>query len=306
MQEINDLLKKWIVHLEAVKNYSSHTILAYKKDTEDFLNFLKSYSDGLTLKVVIGLDILGFRSWIASRKMKSYNNHSTCRAISSVKSFYKFLAKYHGYINPCISSVKNPKKTNLLPKALLNTEVQNAIDSIIQFDDKQPEWIKRRNQAILVLMYATGMRISESLSLSKSSFSGTIIRVLGKGNKERCVPMLPIVKKHIDLYLQTLPWEIRDMCEPIFRGLKGKRLAPAVFARQLINLRRAIGLPEHCSSHSLRHSFATHLLENSGDLRSIQELLGHSSVSSTQKYTKINLDYLKKVYANNHPFSQKS
>lgn len=305
MQEINNLIKNWINYLAAVKNYSSHTVLAYQKDAEDFLDFLKSYSDGLDFKVLIELDILGFRSWIASRKIKNYNNHSTCRAISSIKSFYKFLAKYHNYANSAISSIKNPKKTQLLPKALLNREVQSAIDAIGQLDNNQPEWIIRRNQAILVLMYATGMRISESLSLSKDSFNGNIIRVLGKGGKERCVPMLPIVKKHIDLYLEILPWEITRMSEPIFKGLKGKQLASAIFARQLINLRRAIGLPEHCSSHSLRHSFATHLLENSGDLRSVQELLGHSSVSSTQKYTKINLDYLKKVYSNNHPFSQK-
>jgi len=305
MQEISDLIKIWIGNLRSVKNYSSHTALAYQKDVEDFVDFLKSYSDGLTLKVLIDLDVLGFRSWIASRKMRNYNNHSTCRAISSVKSFYKFLAKYHNYVNPSISSIKGPKKVDLLPKALLNKEVQSAIDSIIQLDDKEPEWVKRRNQTILVLMYATGMRISESLSLSKNSFNGNVIKVLGKGGKERCLPMLPIVEKYINSYLKSLPWEINSSNEPIFKGTKGKKLAPAVFARRLINLRRAIGLPEYCSSHALRHSFATHLLENTGDLRSVQELLGHSSVSSTQKYTKINLDYLKKVYSNNHPFSQK-
>ncbi|AVP87402.1 site-specific tyrosine recombinase XerC [Candidatus Phycorickettsia trachydisci] len=305
MEEINKLIKSWIKHLTLVKNYSSNTILAYQKDIEDFLNFLKSYKDGLELKVLINLDVLSFRSWIANRKMKNYNNHSTCRAISSIKSFYKFLAKYHNYVNPSISSIKGPRKVDLLPKALLNKEVQSAIDSIAHLDNKEPEWVKNRNQAILVLMYATGMRISESLSLSKNSFNGNVIKVLGKGGKERCLPMLPVVKKYIDSYLQSLPWEIGGPNEPIFRGVKGKKLASAVFARQLVNLRRTIGLPEHCSSHALRHSFATHLLENTGDLRSVQELLGHSNVSSTQKYTKINLDYLKKVYANSHPFSQK-
>jgi integrase/recombinase XerC len=303
-QEVLNLVLYWLEKLEHIKNYSGNTLISYQNDIYEFLNFIGTHNNNQTkLSNIITADINTFRSWLASRRLKNYDNASTCRAISALKNFYKFLAKNYGYQNDAISSIKNPKKKQVLPKALLETEIDMAIENIEKVNIDGEEWVNLRNKAILILIYATGLRISEALSLSKQNILNNIIKVVGKGDKERVVPLLPIAQKYIDLYLAKLPWMI-DNNEPIFRGLRGKPLNNAIFARELIKLRRFCGLPEYCSSHSFRHSFATHLLENGSDLRTIQELLGHSSLSATQRYTKINTDHLKYIYNSNHPFSQ--
>jgi integrase/recombinase XerC len=303
-QEILSLISQWLEKLQHIRNYSKHTVVSYQNDIQEFFNFIGGhFGDQVTIKRVMEIDVSMFRSWLAARRLKNYDNSSSCRAISAVKSFYKFLAKDFDYKNDAISSVKNPKKKQILPKSLVEDEVSLAIENIEQVNVGGQEWVNLRNKAILVLLYAAGLRISEALSLSGQSISSDSIKVLGKGNKERIVPLLPVASKYINLYLNKLPWTLTNS-DPIFRGIRGGALNSAIFARELVKLRRLYGLPEYCSSHAFRHSFATHLLENGSDLRSIQELLGHSSLSATQRYTKININHLKYIYNSNHPFSR--
>lgn len=161
-----------------------------------------------------------------------------------------------------------------------------------------------RNKALLILIYASGLRISEALSITKIHLQNLdFIKVVGEGNKERVIPWLPIVRSLIEEYLKLLPYDLNDQ-EPIFRGKQGKKLQPPVFNRELIKLRRFYGLPEYLTAHSFRHSFASHLLENGADLRSIQELLGHKSLSTTQSYTKTNIKHLEAVYNVSHPIKK--
>ncbi len=165
-------------------------------------------------------------------------------------------------------------------------------------------WVLARDRALLILMYATGARISEALGITKEDILEDSVRVLGKGNKERLIPLLPIVKNVFDSYLHYLPFIIKKN-ERIFIGEKGKPLQRAIIARRLLILRRLSGLPEHLSAHAFRHSFATHLLKNGADLRSIQELLGHKNLSSTQRYTNIDIAQLNNIYYSTHPLAKK-
>jgi integrase/recombinase XerC len=304
-KQLNQIILEWMDKLKHIKNYSNHTLISYQSDFQQFLSFIQDYHSEplITLQKLKEIEITTFRSWLANRKLKNYDSSSNCRAISAVKNFYRFIAKSYGHTNDAISSIKNPKKKQILPKSLQRSEVDMAISNIEQINLHHEEWINLRNKAILVLIYACGLRISEAISLTKQNISSQYIKVLGKGNKERVIPLLTIAKQNIDNYLAKLPWTI-EIDEPIFRGLRGKKLNHAIFARELVSLRRFCGLPEYCSSHAFRHSFATHLLENGSDLRSIQELLGHTSLSATQRYTKVDINHLRHIYNRNHPFLQ--
>lgn len=177
-----------------------------------------------------------------------------------------------------------------------------SLDHIEEYGNSQ--WIEVRNKALLVLIYASGLRISEALSITKLHLQNLeFIKIMGKGSKERVIPWLTIARNLITEYLEKLPYELKDD-EPIFRGKQGKKLQPPVFNRELIKLKRFYGLPEHLSAHSFRHSFASHLLENGADLRSIQELLGHKSLSTTQSYTKTSIKHLEMAYVTAHPIKK--
>ena len=301
---LDKIISQWLDKLKYVKNYSSHTVNAYHRDLLSFVEFLQQHTAEIVdINLLQSANISIFRSWLAKRKLKDYEHASTARALSAVKNFYLFLAKNYNCKNESIASVKNPKISNKLPKALTIEHVLESIDNIDNLVGSQLEWVGVRNKTILILLYATGMRIAEALALSKQDISHDHIRVLGKGGKHRVLPLLPLASKYLNLYLEKLPWQLEN-AQPIFLGERGKKLNYAVFARHLIQLRRAFGLPEYCSSHAFRHSFATHLLENGSDLRSIQELLGHKSLSATQRYTKVDINHLKQVYHSNHPFSK--
>ena len=302
-QDINELLLEWFENLQHVKIYSSNTVIAYQSDMRSFLEFLHTYQNCLSLPNLINVDLNTFRSWLAKRKINDYDNSSSSRAISAIRHFYSFIAKRYGYNNGAVSSLRAPKKKYLLPRALLESQVEVAIENIEKINTSQEQWVNLRNKAILILIYAAGVRISEALSLSLQNVFSDKIKVLGKGNKERIVPLIPKAKNYLDGYLAKLPWVIKNN-EPIFRGLRGGVLNYAIFARELIKLRKFCDLPNYCSSHSFRHSFATHLLENGSDLRAIQDLLGHSSLAATQRYVKVNADYLKRIYDSSHPFSR--
>ena len=301
--EICELLKNWDRYLTLQRNYSENTVISYKHDLENFLDFMKDYNGDIVTIDSLNVDIRFIRSWLSKRYQDDYIASSSARALSSIKNFYKFLEKT-GHIS-ChkIFSIKNPKKAKVLPKALTQADTITSIEHIDEFGNL--DWVESRNKALLVLIYASGLRVSEALSITKKHIKMDFIKITSKGNRERIVPWIDKAKDLIEQYLLKLPYTIEDN-DPIFIGKLGKVLQPAVFNRELIKLRRLYGLPEHLSSHSFRHSFATHLLENGSDLRSIQELLGHKSLSTTQIYTKVNSKHLMDVYNNSHPISKET
>ncbi|MFK7973572.1 MAG: tyrosine recombinase XerC [Rickettsiaceae bacterium] len=297
---VSMIILEWSDYLIKQKVYSEHTLLSYRSDLSNFLDFIYNYqSVCVTIETLKVVDIRLIRSWLSSRHQQTYSSSSNARALSSIKSFYRYLEKKYNVSCHAIYTVRTPKKAKLLPKALTKIETTEAIESIILLGDE--EWIHFRNKALLTLIYSSGLRISEALSITKLHIQNhQFIKILGKGKRERVIPWLVEARLLIEKYLQFLPYIIED-CEPIFRGKRGGPLQRAVFNKELINLRRLLGLPEHLSSHAFRHSFATHLLENGANLRSIQELLGHQSLSTTQGYTKINQVHLESVYEKSHP-----
>ncbi len=302
--KIKELSEQWREYLKLQRNFSSNTVISYIHDLENFLNFLTIYnSQPIDIDELRQVDLRLMRSWLASRyKKNKYSFSSTARALSAVKNFYKFLEITNNGINShIINSIRSPKKPKVLPKALTCLEIKVALTGVQDVNKQKEQWIELRDKALLVLIYSAGLRISEALAVTKTHFANSeFIKIVGKGKKERIIPWLSAARVLIQKYLEALPYNL-EQDEPIFKGKCGKTLQPAVFNRQLIRLRRHYGLPEHLSSHGLRHSFATHLLENGADLRSIQELLGHNSLSTTQIYTKVNKQHLEKVYDNAHP-----
>lgn len=300
--DIIKIIQDWQSYLSVQRNYSPNTLLSYHNDLEHFLNFINKYlEEHISLKTLESIDLRLMRSWLSDRHQNHYNAASNARALSSVKNFYKYLEKKHNINCHAIFTVKSPKKPSILPKALSKEEAQISIKNIELLGDE--EWLHLRNKALLTLIYASGMRISEALSITKNHLKNhEFIKITGKGNKERFIPWIEESRLLIERYVSKLPYTIDDH-ETIFRGKRGAPLRRPVFNRELIQLRRSLGLPEHLSSHSFRHSFATHLLENGANLRSIQDLLGHKSLSSTQRYTKMNQKHLESIYNKTHPES---
>jgi integrase/recombinase XerC len=296
------LINKWNLYLEHELSYSKNTILSYENDLKNFLAFLNDYTNKtISLKDLETLTTRTIRAWLAKRRIDKFSNSSTIRALSSVKNFYKFLYLETGEVNDSIFSISGPKKAESVPKALSIQDTEYAISKIKNFS--KDEWIGRRDIAMLLLIYSSGLRISEILSITKKDLNRDIIRIIGKGEKERIIPWIESVKTLIFNYIESVPYSLAED-SPIFLGKNGKTLQAPVFRRQLIKLRRALGLPESTTPHTFRHNFATHLLENGADLRSIQELLGHKNLSTTQNYTKVNFQHLYSTYLSSHPFGK--
>jgi integrase/recombinase XerC len=294
--EVKNLIDNFLLYLTSEKRYSSNTIKSYRNDIFYFFSFLQSQSESLINKTKIeDLVIMDFRYWLIFRKNKGFSNSSTSRAISCLRSFFKFHNREQTIENKEIENIKTPKISKPLPKAVDKTDIDSIISLITQFSKE--EWLQKRDLALLTLIYGCGLRISEALSITKNHLDNhnQVIVITGKGNKQRMVPILPIVWQKINNYLSFLPYSINNN-QPIFLGLRGKTYQPALFEKLIQNIRESLSLPNNITPHSFRHSFATHLLENGGDLRTIQELLGHKSLSTTQKYTKIDKKRLLAVY----------
>ena len=298
--EIAKIVDEWQDYLSNQRNYSQNTLDSYLNDLNNYFSFIgKYYSCNTSLKQVQSVDIRFMRSWLSARHQDNFSAASSARALSSIKNFYKYLEKKFDITCHAVFIVRSPKKPKSLPKALTQSETKLSLDNIEMIGVEG--WIHFRNKALLTLIYASGLRISEALSITQKHLENAeFIKILGKGGKERLVPWIPESKALVERYIALLPYYL-EKDEPIFRGLRGEVLQRAVFNKELIALRRSLGLPEHLSSHAFRHSFATHLLENGADLRSIQELLGHQSLSTTQRYTKINQSHLESVYEKAHP-----
>lgn len=296
-KEIFSLQKEWIEWLSANKGYSNHTTENYQSDVLAFLDFIKNHMGSLELATLPEITIKDIRSWLAYRKMKDISASSTNRALSSVKNFFRYLKKYHNCTNEYILSFKALKSDKTLPKAINEEDIIDFIRNIESLSDKN--WVNLRDKAIILSLYTTGARISEILQITSKDLQGDVILITGKRNKERHIALLPIAKKAIEEYLSLLPFPLKPD-EPIFRDQQGSAISRTNIAHRVQKLRRLSGLPEFISPHAFRHSFATHLLAGGADLRSIQDLLGHESLSTTQKYTKVDSNRLREVYQKTH------
>ena len=251
------------------------------------------------MKDLRGLKTADFRSYLAHRANTGVARSSIARGMSTLRNFFRFLERSDLVHNPAVKAVKTPRLPQTVPKALDEDDALAAITSAGEMYDEP--WLSARDTALFLMLYGCGLRIGEALSLTCGDTpKSDTLRVMGKGQKERIVPVLPVVREAIDAYRKLCPFTT-DNNSPLFVGKRGKVLNPGVVQRQVRRLRAMLGLAQTATPHALRHSFATHLLAKGGDLRTIQELLGHASLSTTQRYTVVDAARLAKVYDAAHP-----
>lgn len=296
--------ENWLEYLVKTRRMSAQTAQAYERDTRQFLSFLCQHlGQAATLTDLAHLRVNDLRAYLAYRRTNNVSARSLSRGVAGIRSFFRYLSR-EGIVNiPAVRLIRSPKHSKALPKPLT---IQSALHVVKQENQQENEaWINARNAAILMLLYGCGMRISEALSLTPEQFSDpekTSLFITGKGGKTRLVPLIKIVYEAVQNYLKYCPYPLIDN-QPLFRGVRGGPLQPAIIQKTVRNLRTNLGLPETTTPHTLRHSFATHLLSRGGDLRTIQELLGHASLSTTQTYTHVDTDHLLEIYQKAHPRS---
>ena len=291
----------WLMSLASERRLSAHTLDAYERDSRQFLTFLTGHLGGpTTLKDIQALRPADFRAFLAARRKEGSGARSLGRNLAGLRSLLRHLEK-KGLVNAAgASAVRSPKQPKSLPKPLSDRQAVTVVSGEAQMHDEP--WIAARDAAVMTLLYGCGLRISEALDLTPGDFhaGATSLRITGKGNKTRLVPLLAIVGEAIGKYRALCPFHL-EPSEPLFRGARGSKLQPAIIQRTMQTMRSAFGLPETATPHALRHSFATHLLAGGGDLRTIQELLGHASLSTTQVYTGVDSARLLEVYDRAHP-----
>ena len=303
-KDVNSHIDAWLARLAEVRRYSAHTLVAYRHDIESFLDFLRRHTgEAATLRQLGGLELRDFRSYMAQLAGDGLQPASSARRLSALRHFFRYLQREGGIENTAIFTLRSPKKPANLPKALDAGQAVNAIDRL-EMQHTTP-WIAARDAALLCLIYGTGLRISEALGLTRGQWQedDTVI-VRGKGGKDRMVPLLPVVRASVAAYVAQSPYHrMMDNTVPLFVGARGEKLQAAVFQRTVAKARLALGLPDSATPHAFRHSFATHLLAGGGNLRSIQELLGHASLSTTQRYTHVDKARLLSAFEDAHPRS---
>jgi integrase/recombinase XerC len=284
---------------------SAHTLRAYVGDVRAFLGFIAGHRGGpASLSTLAGLTLADFRAWLAARSGEGAAAATRARGLSAVRSFFRHLDRSGTLHNPALAALGGPKLPRSLPKALTEADAAGTIEAAAGLPEEA--WIGRRDRALLLLLYGAGLRLGEALGLTGRDLprEGRMV-VRGKGRKERLVPVLPIVAEAIADYLAACPFPAGPD-RPLFLGVRGGPLNPGVAERQVRRLRHLLGLPASATPHALRHSFATHLLAEGADLRSIQELLGHASLSTTQRYTALDDRRLLGIYESAHPRARKA
>jgi len=294
-------VKQWLGWLAHQKASSAHTITAYSTDIRDFFAFANRHSGGeVTFTQLAGWSLRDFRSWLAARHGEGLSAASTARAVSVVRGFFRYLEKHEVIENSAIFHLRTPKLPKSLPKALAETQ---ALESLTHIGAHHKEaWAQARDAALLTLIYGCGLRISEALALTPKDIppGAASLTLTGKGRKQRMVPLLPQIHEAIEAYKKSCPYTL-NANEALFRGTRGKPLRPEILQKEIRILRGALGLSDSATPHAFRHSFATHLLASGGDLRTIQELLGHADLSTTQRYTKVDHERLLNAYQKAHP-----
>jgi integrase/recombinase XerC len=291
----------WLVSLRAERRMAPKTLEAYARDFGQFAQFLAAHlGEAPGADALASLETADFRAFLASRRRDDASSRTLARQLSSLRSFYRFAEKTGRFRNPALSAIRAPKLPHAVPKPLTPEKAARLIEADALVTPETPQWEQARDQAVLTLLYACGLRISEALALTPAAADATTLTITGKGNKARRVPLIPAVRQAIAAYRAACPFTLKPG-EPMFRGAKGGPLNPRLIQLQVARLRGALGLPETATPHALRHSFASHLLANGADLRVIQELLGHASLSTTQVYTEVNRAHLLAQYRKAHP-----
>jgi integrase/recombinase XerC len=295
-------IEGWLHYLGAERRMSPKTLEAYRRDVLQFLAFLAEHLGGApSLKELAALAPADVRAFMAARRAADIGSRSLMRTLAGVRAFTRFLEKNGKGKVGAVMAVRAPKIAKTLPRPLGTDAAKSMADPDIAAGDGREPWIHARDAAVLALLYGCGLRISEALGLRRADIGARdALTVMGKGRKERMVPLIPQVEKLISAYVALCPFDLPE-AGPLFVGAKGGPLSPRLVQLAMARLRGALGLPETATPHALRHSFATHLLARGGDLRSIQELLGHASLSTTQIYTAVDADRLIEAYRSAHP-----
>ncbi|BAT58638.1 tyrosine recombinase XerC [Variibacter gotjawalensis] len=295
----------WLSELEHERRMSPKTVEAYRRDALQFLSFLAEHVGGsVSLGILEKIKPADVRAFMASRRSEGIGSRSLMRSLAGTRSFARYLEKSGKGKVGALAAVRAPKIGKTLPKPLAAGAAKQLADVDIRAGETREPWVLARDAAVMALLYGAGLRISEALSIRRSEFptpgKGDAITVIGKGNKPRMTPVLSQVVDLVAEYAALCPYPLGPN-ELLFRGARGGPLSPRIIQLTMERLRGALGLPDSATPHALRHSFATHLLSRGGDLRSIQELLGHASLSTTQIYTEIDSDHLLKIYESAHP-----
>jgi integrase/recombinase XerC len=299
-EDLRAAIGAWLDWLGAERRASAHTISAYGRDLAAFFDFLGSHRGEVpSLAGMSALTPADFRGYLARRAGDGKQRTTIARGLSVLRGFVRFLERRKLTSAPGLTALRAPKLPASVPKPLTVEDAGAAIDAA--GDLTASVWQQKRDIAVLTLLYGCGLRISEALGLTSSEAPrGDVLVVTGKGNKQRHVPVLPAVAEAVADYLAACPYSLTKD-GPLFVGARGGPLNPRLVQRQMQLLRGMLGLPDTATPHALRHSFATHLLGGGGDLRAIQELLGHASLSTTQRYTRVEPEHLLKVYEAAHP-----
>jgi integrase/recombinase XerC len=301
--DVRSAYAAWLGHLADERRVADKTVEAYGRDMRFLLGFLAGHLGGApSLTDLAGLAPRDIRAYMASRRGDGLGNRSLMRALAALRSFARFVDPKGTGLSAALAAIRSPKLPRSLPKPVAASSARELVDPATRAGEAREPWVLARDAAVLSLLYGCGLRITEALSLTRreAPVAGRTLTVTGKGGKQRGVPIIPAVAAAVDAYLAICPWRLEPN-GPLFVGAKGGPLSPRIVQRAMEGLRGALGLPETATPHALRHSFATHLLSRGGDLRSIQELLGHASLSTTQIYTEVDPARLLAVHAASHP-----
>ena len=300
--QVREALANWGQQLSALNGAAENTVAAYLRDVTGYLHFLAIHRGGTEgLAGLASLPQGDLRAWMAHERARGLSARSLARGLSSVKSFTAWVADRAGVDATTVLSVRAPRFKRKLPRPLSVQGAQDMIDTVA--DQGREDWIGARDRAVVTLLYGCGLRISEALGLTGAAHPlPEVLRITGKGNKTRLVPLLPQALHALRKYRDACPWlAAAKPSDRVFMGARGGALDPAIVQKRVREIRRDLGLAESVTPHALRHSFATHLLGAGGDLRTIQELLGHASLSTTQRYTDVDAARLAAVYRAAHP-----
>jgi len=297
---LRDALQGWLDHIKALDDAAANTVTAYRTDVLGYLAFMtRHYGGAAGLGPLSRVTVSDMRAWMASERARGVSARSLARALSAVKSFTAWRAEREGFDPTAVLSTRSPKFQKKLPRPLSEDGAKAMIETVQMQSLK--DWISLRDMAVVTLLYGCGLRISEALGLTGADVPlPEVLRIRGKGGKERLVPVIAPARDAVARYVRACPHPL-EPASPLFRGARGGKLNPRLIQKVMEQARMQLGLPATATPHAMRHSFATHLMSAGGDLRAIQELLGHASLSTTQAYTAVDTARLMEVYDRTHP-----
>lgn len=297
---LRDALQAWLAAIKALDGAADNTLTAYQRDVAGFLGFLtQHFGDSTGIAPLARITVSDMRAWMASERARGVSARSLARSLSAVKTFTSWLAEREGFEPTAILATRSPKFQKKLPRPL-SEDAARAMIGTVELQSLK-SWIAARDMAVVTLLYGCGLRISEALGLTGADYPlPEVLRITGKGGKQRIVPVIGAARQAVAAYIRLCPYPV-EPAAPLFRGSRGGVLNPRLVQKAMQAARMQLGLPATATPHAMRHSFATHLLNAGGDLRAIQELLGHASLSTTQAYTAVDTARLMEVYEKTHP-----